>query len=876
MTEATINIEKLKELISRCKNLLDDKGLSEDDTRAKLIDPLIKEVLGWNEDSLVRQPSVETKESIKRPDYWYPKVPKVIVEAKKLSVDLGLSNFDEQVLEYAYNRAVNIAILTNFKRFKAWYISNNGEISPFCNLDLLSDSLDDIETKLKWFQNESLLNNKIEAEVKKRGIQTGEIDISNELTVSINLVREKLNNYLKREYQTRYSDDDREELTQGIINRLIFIKKIEAEELEDKQLEPLIRRNSDNIYDKLKKIFEYYREEYDSDIFGKPNEKSEVEKIELGDNITKEILEAISHPLNKKLNYNFAAIDQDILGNMYENYLAYVQKRAKLIGGKTHKKEQGIYYTPKYIVDYILQNTLGERLKTAKLNEVKKLKILDPACGSGSFLIAAARILDEYYTKNYAGYNEFSPTEKLNTLKQNIYGVDLDEKAIKIAELNIYLTVLTLSKSKSLIKGELLPILRENLKIGNSLIEDVKIAGNKAFNWDNTFADIINNGKFDIIIGNPPYGAELTVLERKFLLKNYPATKNNTDTAIAFINKANYLLKKGGLLGFIVPKPLIYSQKWTAARDFIKNDLTRLVDVSKAFKDVLLEQVIIILKKNYNSKEYLIESLDASNKPIKINKKDIAIFGNLINNITEYELKIGLKLTKNKRYLSEVTNIERGVIIQKSLKKSGDIPIFRGKSIGRFETKNPTDFISNSDYNKLEKSILYLKKEKIIMQNIIAHVTKPKDHIILMANLDKEGVITLDNVGNIFINEGKKIDPLFVLALLNSKLISWYAYRFIYSKAIRTMRFDKYHLKKIPLCNYEITKEYKEVISLVMRMLSLKKELKSMAEKLTERAKVLKEEIERTDKEIDSTIYRIYELNEKEIETVENDYAFDM
>ena len=343
MVDKEINIEKLKELITRCKNLLEYTELSEDDTRSKLIDPLLKEVLGWDEDYIVRQPPIETKDSIRRPDYWYPKFPKVIVEAKKLLIDLESSNFDQQVLDYAYNRAVNIAILTNFRQFKAWYISSNGEIWPFCNLDLISDNLEDIKVQLKWFQNENILGGGIQEEAKRRGIKIGEIDITNELTISINLVREKLNNYLKKEYQNEYSDDEQEELTQGIINRLIFIKKAEAEELEDKNLEAIIRKNGRGIYKEIKAIFKYYRNRYDSDIFGKPDQETEVEKLNLSDNITNEILDAISHPSNKNLKYNFAAIDVDILGNMYENYLAYIQKRAHLSGGKSHKKEQGIY-----------------------------------------------------------------------------------------------------------------------------------------------------------------------------------------------------------------------------------------------------------------------------------------------------------------------------------------------------------------------------------------------------------------------------------------------------------------------------------------------------------------------------------------------------
>ncbi len=631
MTENNIDIESLKELISRCKYILANKELSEDDTRAKLIDPLLKEVLGWNEEFIVRQPSVETKDSIKRPDYWYPNIPKVIVEAKKLSTDLESSNFDEQVIDYAYNRAVNIAILTNFRQFKAWYISNDGKTWPFCNLDLLSDSLDEIAVYLKWFQNENLLNNRIEEEVKKRGIQTGEIDISNELTLSINLVREKLNNYLKKEYQTKYSDEEREELTQGIINRLIFIKKIEAEELEDKKLEALIRRDSDNVYKEIKEIFKYYRTKYDSDIFGKIDKESEVEKLNLSNNLIKEVLEAISHPSNKKLNYNFAAIDVDILGEMYENYLAYIQKRARLSGGKSHKKEQGIYYTPKFIVDYIIQNTLGRIIRTISRQKIKDLKIIDPACGSGSFLISAISLLNDYYKNNIKDYKFYSPSQKLMLIKNNIYGVDIDEKAVEIAKLNIYLKILSLSEQTDMTSyTDLLPELSSNIKVADSLMSD----------WNKLFP----NTKFDVIIMNPPYIGEKGHKDLFRKLKTGPLKEfyeGKMDIFYFFIHLAIKISNERALIGFITTDYYPTATGGVKLRTDIKNEtrILQLIDLNelKLFKSALGQHnMITILTKNKND-----------DKPIKLivtrrkGQSTSDVFYNIVNgndNETQYRI----------------------------------------------------------------------------------------------------------------------------------------------------------------------------------------------------------------------------------------------
>ena len=543
---------------------------------------------------------------------------------------------------------------------------------------------------------------------------------------------------------------------------------------------------------------------------------------------------------------------------------------------KTHRKEQGIYYTPSYIVDYTVKNTVGEYIKHHTPEEIRKVRIVDPACGSGSFLIRIYKELEDYWKKKLkidesglmqtrfdAENLENVYTLKTEILKNNIFGVDLDPKAVEIAQLNLLLQISE--------RGHKLPLLQSNIKIGNSLIDDFSISG-KAFKWEEQFPEIMKEGGFDIVIGNPPYGAELSEMEREFILDKYPANRNNSDTAIAFINRSYLLLQHNGYLGLIVPKPLIYSQKWINARNFIIPDLLNLVDVSKAFEEVLLEQVIIVLMKNSNASRYTIDFPLGHKQRIKVDKRLLRIFGILINDVTTEELNLGLAISKSGNFLSDVAEIERGVIIQQYLKKTGEVPVLRGKNIGRYEIKKFTDFIDNQDIDKLQLDLSYLRRPKIVMQNIIAHVTKPKDHIVIMCAFDYSRLITLDNVGNIF-TKGS-ISPYFIIGLLNSKLINWYAYLFIYAKAIRTMRFDKYHMSKVPLppSEYITMLEYQRIIERVQELTELIIKMRKLKSNSTDSYRELERKAENSRNDIDNLIYKIYGLNINQISIVEDSF----
>ena len=364
-----------------------------------------------------------------------------------------------------------------------------------------------------------------------------------------------------------------------------------------------------------------------------------------------------------------------------------------------------------------------------------------------AFLIKAFDFLNDHYQTIDEDYKQTQldlktgiPFKiKSRILQNNIFGVDLDKQAVEIAQLNLLLKIAE--------KGHRLPILEQNIRLGNSIINDEKVAGSKAFKWEESFDEIMKTG-FDIIIGNPPYGAELNEMEKDFVEIAYPYASSNKNTALIFIGKSLELIRENGYVGLIVPKSLAYSQVWKSGRDLIKNHLLRIVDVSKAFEGVLLEQVIIILKKSSNSKNYILVDVD-SGSTISIDKKYIDATDSIILHGDKDDFEIFKKLNESGEYLAKITETRRGLPYQKYLTQDRtNYPTIRGKTISRFNFGLANEYFPNTLIEENRAKLSFYLQPKIVSQRIVAHVTQPKDHIIIMSAIDKEGVLNVDTVEN--------------------------------------------------------------------------------------------------------------------------------
>jgi hypothetical protein len=327
--------------------------------------------------------------------------------------------------------------------------------------------------------------------------------------------------------------------------------------------------------------------------------------------------------------YDFSRMSQDVMGAVYERFLAHklFQEGGRIVIEDTDelRKKEGIYYTPRYIVDYIVGHTLGEKIKPvlaeaksllgygnypaalAKVRELGGMKVLDPAMGSGSFLLRAFDVLmaayEEYNeecrrhkrAKNGAGTlfdADFVVAEEvldapLRVLRENIFGVDLDAQAVEVAKLNLWLRYMAVNRGQFIDQlrrrrrgGQplnLLPNLTDNLKHGNSLIADAAVAGEAAFVWEKEFPEVMQAGGFDVVVGNPPYiytrNQGFTVPEKKYFGSVFKHQSIQLNTFGLFIEQSKNLLCDGGALGFITPNNWLTIDTFAPLRKFVLESL---------------------------------------------------------------------------------------------------------------------------------------------------------------------------------------------------------------------------------------------------------------------------------------------------------------
>jgi hypothetical protein len=374
-------------------------------------------------------------------------------------------------------------------------------------------------------------------------------------------------------------------------------------------------------------------------------------------------------------------------------------------------------------------------------------------------------------------------------LENNLFGVDLNDESVEIAKLSLWLRTAQPNRK--------LNNLNNNIKCGNSLIDDPLIAGEKAFDWQKEFPQVFAKGGFDVVVGNPPYGAKLDTETQNYLNKKY--IKGGSETVISF-TKLSYdtLLKQNGKLGFIIPKSFTFSSNYESIREYVFDDIYEIIDCKKVWKEVLLEQIIFFFEKNNKIQTYKTGKLQ--NTEIKIigliEKENYKIFGFYLNDISNAELNIGLKINTAGMYLKDIAVNSRGGIFQNKISEKGNTEVLGGAEIQRngvvgIKGKIDIELIKND-------AKCFIANNSVLVQNIVAHIENPTDHIKITACLPiNRNYAIVDTINQLTFTEN--YNPKVFWIILNSKLINWYCYRFIYARAIRTMHFDNSITNRIPI-----------------------------------------------------------------------------
>jgi type I restriction-modification system DNA methylase subunit len=595
---------------------------NESETKTGFIEPLLQ-ALGWNTQDR-NEVGLEEKISGGRVDYSL-KIkgsPKIYIEAKPPRAKLTKPEAISQAITYGYNkRSVPWVLLTDFQELRLFDVTirpNKRNLEAGLRMDLTYDHF------LEKFEDLWLLSKEsVESGLLDRSLLSKKLDrlrrpVDKEILEDMKRWREVLAKNIYKNHPDM-TELQLKENVQRILDRIIFIRSCEDRGLTyGETLQEMVLQRRDDIgtafMPTLKALFRRYDRDFDSELF----DEHSCEDVAIDFPVLKEIVLEAYDP------YLFDVIGVEVLGNIYEQYLGFVprltEKRVKYEPKPEVRKAGGIFYTPEYIVDYIVKNTVGRFLSERKPKEIQTLRILDPACGSGSFLIRAYNELEVYYqrlkreawekrqkvlTKVYEDQAQFSFDEgsletrwelnvfdKRKIVVDHLFGVDLDEQAVEVTRLSLMLKML--EGEHGIFPGRaVLPTLDHNIKSGNSLISGdvLKLQSffkedwikTKPFDWDAHLRKIVvGEGGFDVIIGNPPYVRIQTLPKDQvaFFSKNFISATGNYDIYLLFVEKGLQLLKPGGFLGFILPHKFFQATYGQGLRKIIseKNALMEVVN----------------------------------------------------------------------------------------------------------------------------------------------------------------------------------------------------------------------------------------------------------------------------------------------------------
>jgi type I restriction-modification system DNA methylase subunit len=884
--EAKANISnliyKFEEL--KAKNQL--STYNEAQTRNEFIEPMF-EFLGWDMRNLRHAREVITEESVSagRVDlsFQLQGMPVFFLEAKSIKVNLDEWKWAEQAINYSWNKSVSWAVLCDFEGLKIF----NADLPPKnlasnLFLEFGYEEYEDRFEELWLLSKEAFQNQQLNSRAEKWRKSEKRTQVGQKLFEDLMSWRNQLTKQIAKQNDVAF--EDLSEGVQTILDRLIFIRTAEDRKIVSPALEPLHRIKPTHFYSELKKLFLDFDKNFNSKLFSHRN----CDDWEIESKTLSKIVSGLYDEENG-YKYDFSVITADVLGGMYEQYLSYVQNEKSDSTHKSKRKAQGIYYTPKYIVDYLLDESLEKLI--GKNSKSKNLKILDPACGSGSFLIAA-------YDRILEAQNRHSQTslfDSFEILQRSLYGVDIDEQAVEVAQLNLLL--------KALVEKTLLPTLQQNVKHGNSLIfgeatelHDIfgaEIYQNKPFNYELEMSEAFANGGFDLVIGNPPYvfarGGSFDSHVKEFYKNNYKVAQYQLNTYALFIERAFQLLKPNGYLSFIVPNTWLTIQAFSGLRKFLLDNTASLKIINifdKVFSAANVDTCLLIAEKGSGGDVILGQISDGTIEEFgHFSKSEFAAPEYMINIAllsNSGNSKLVAKIDSFGRPLSEFATVKAGLKAYevgkgnpKQSEKMKNQRVYHasqqvdetyrkyleGRDVRRYHAQWGGQWIKYGECLAAPRDPDLFLGERILVRQIPSR--PPYSINAWLAEGDY-----LNDINSMIITNFSEMDPKYILGLLNSKLMTFWF--------INT--FDKFQRKTFPqfkvneLATFPIfaTSENSRirVMKVVDMILESYKHLEKASEGSARYNEVLKH-LTKLNSDLDQIVYGIVGLNEEEIAIIE-------
>jgi predicted type IV restriction endonuclease len=922
---------------------------NETQLRREFIDPLF-EALGWDVNNksgyaeaykeVIHEDSIKVGAGTKAPDYCFRigGTRKFFLEAKKPSVDIKIEVSPAyQIRRYAWSAKLPLSILSDFEELAVYDCRikpSKNDKSSVARILLINfrEYIDRWAEIAAIFSKEAIQKGSFDKFIESGKKKRGTTEVDNVFLEEIESWREMLAKDIAK-HNPRLSQRELNFAVQRTIDRIIFLRICEDRGIEEYG-RLMALQNGGQAYLRLCELYRHADDKYNSGLFHFREEKNIAElpdeltlRIKISDDPLKDIIKRLYYPESP---YEFSIISADILGQVYEQFLGKVIRltaghRAIVEEKPEVRKAGGIYYTPSYIVDYIVKNTVGKLLEGKNPKTASKLRILDPACGSGHFLIGAYQYLLDWHLNWYVkdgskkwaikkppvlyqdthGDWRLTTSERKRILLNNIYGVDIDPQAVEVTKLSLLLKVLegeteqTLNTTLRLFRERALPDLGNNIKCGNSLIgpefyqnQQVSMFNDEeryrinAFDWNKEFKEIMCSGGFDVVIGNPPWGSLLSTSEKIYLQNNYVNKQGEAESHLFFLEKGFKLLSKSGMLGYITPNTWLTVIRSEQTRDYFLKyaHLYETIELSKyIFRDAPdIVPILVFLKRYSTNKAKCIVKRANVNKVnednfdsvFSVNEVQQSIWsdspGHVINiRIRPDTIRINDKCKSESIPLCEICDVQYGI-------KTGNNSKYLSKSQTRKHRVKALKTGELSRYH-IEWKQLFLfwcqelagyrtssvEVPKIIVQ-YIRKISLPRR---IIAALDYDGEYYPLNNYSYIILKNNKYSIKYILGVINSSLINFYFANNYIDYNIKPTYLQQLPIHIIDFNNKDESSLHKDIAGNVDNIAEL---VNKLASARTDQDKTsIQRQIDATDKQIDQLVYKLYGLTEEEIRVVE-------